>query len=275
MYCHRVIPVLLYQQGSLVRSEAFQIHQKLGDPEQQAERYKDWDVDELVYIDISRGQGIRASGTAEASGGVLDHLPRIAARCFAPLSVGGNIRTLEDIRVRLRLGADRAVINTAALERPAFISEAAHTFGAQATIVSIDARNGENGRYEVFAEGGRRATGLEPEDWAEEAERRGAGEIFLNSIDRDGAGIGYDIELVRRVADRVAIPVVACGGVGSFDHFAPAITEGHAAAVAAGNIFNFTELSYFAAKDALRAAGVNVRPSVPSQRFQDLIGDAA
>jgi imidazoleglycerol phosphate synthase cyclase subunit len=197
------------------------------------------------------------------SGGrrLIEFLAAIARNCFAPLAVGGGIRSLEDIHQHLDAGADRVVINTAAVDHPSFITEAAHRYGAQAIIISVDAARRPDGQYEVVCDCGARPTGKRVEAWASEIAALGAGEILLNSIDRDGMGTGYDTELVRRVTERVAIPVIACGGVGSFEHLASGIREGGAGSVAAANIFCFKELSYARAKDALAAAGIAVRPS--------------
>ena len=252
MLYHRVIPVLLFDNGAIYRSQQFSRHYRLGDPLAQLERYKAWDVDEIVYLDMHR----TANGTR-----LLDVLPEVGRNCFAPLAVGGGIRSIEEIHRHLELGADRVVLNTAAVETPSFITEAAHRYGAQAIIVSIDARKHSDGRHEVVVDSGRRPTGLLACDWAADAAARGAGEILVNSIDRDGMGMGYDAELLRSISARVSIPVIACGGVGEFEHFAAGITKGGVASVAAANIFGFKELSYPLAKDALRAAGVSVRPN--------------
>jgi cyclase len=252
----RVIPVLLFDDGAVWRSQEFSRHYELGDPIMQLERYKVWDVDEIIYIDMHR----TANGKR-----LLDFLPEIARNCFAPLATGGGIRTLEDIHNHLTLGADRVVINTAAFDDPGFIAAAAHRYGAQAIVVSIDARRHASG-FEVAVDSGRRPTGCKVEDWAKEAAARGAGEIFINSMDRDGMGQGYDTELVRRVAASVHVPVIACGGVGEMAHFAAGVTEGRAQALAAANIFAFRELSYLDAKDALMQASLSIRPSTPEPR---------
>ena len=175
----RVIPVLLFDDGAIWRSQEFARHYRLGDPIMQLERYKVWDVDEIVYLDMHRSPDGKR---------LLDFLPEIARNCFAPLATGGGIRTLEDIHNHLTLGADRVVINTAAFDDPDFIAEASHRYGAQAIVVSIDCRRGND--YEVVVESGRRPTGKKAQDWAAEAAARGAGEIFVNSIDRDGMGQG-------------------------------------------------------------------------------------
>jgi imidazoleglycerol phosphate synthase cyclase subunit len=253
----RVIPVLLFDDGAIYRSQQFTRHYRLGNPLQQLDRYKAWDVDEVIYIDMH----LRPNGRR-----LLEFLPAIARNCFAPLAVGGGIRTLEDIHQRLDSGADRVIINTAAVTDPQFITEAAQRYGAQAIIVSIDALARHDGTYEVVVDSGRRPTGKSVAEWASEAAARGAGEIFLNSIDRDGMGQGYDVELMRAVASRISIPLIACGGVGTFEHLVAGIRDGGASSVAAANIFCFKELGYFAAKDALAAAGIPVRPSETAPR---------
>jgi imidazoleglycerol phosphate synthase cyclase subunit len=261
MLYHRVIPVLLFDNGAIYRGQQFARHYRLGDPFRLLERYKAWDVDEIVYLDMHR----TPDGTR-----LLDVLPEVGRNCFAPLAVGGGIRSIEDIHRHLEAGADRVVINTAAVETPGFITDAAHQYGEQAIVVSIDARRRSDGSHEVIVDSGRRPTGLLAGDWAADAASRGAGEILINSMDRDGMGTGYDIELLRAITARVSIPVIACGGVGEFRHLADGIGEGGAASVAAANIFGFKELSYPLGKDALRSAGVSVRAahlrSGPSDR---------
>jgi cyclase len=213
-------------------------------------------VDEIVYIDMHCTPGGKR---------LIECLPEISRNCFAPLATGGGIRTLQDIHNHLTLGADRVVINTAAFDDPEFITQASHRYGAQAVIVSIDARRRGDG-YEVVVESGRRPTGRGVAEWAREAAERGAGEIFINSIDRDGMAEGYDTALIRTVASIVHVPVIACGGVGRMEHFPAAVTDGGAQAVAASNIFAFRELSYLEAKDALQQAGLPLRTSTPEPR---------
>lgn len=268
----RLIPVLLLKHGVIVRSQLFKVHQVIGNPMSTVERYSQWNVDELVVLDISRGgegHDLRRDDLHQTYAGntAIDVLREIAKVCFMPLTFGGQIRTLADIEARLAAGADKIAINTAALADPEFISASARRFGAQCVVVSIDALRHPDGRLEVLADGARRATGRSPASWAREAASRGAGEIFLNSVDRDGSGLGYDIDLIRAVTDGLSIPVVACGGVGRYEHFAPGITAGGAAAVAAANIFHFFELSYSHAKRACRDAGVPLRPVGLGSRF--------
>jgi len=258
----RLIPCILLKNGLVVRSQGFCDHQNLGDPIQQVKRYSDWQVDELMYLDITREGPYdfrRDDHKLKSFQGILEILSAVSRVCFAPLTFGGGIRTVEDIAERVKRGADKVVINTQALREPAFITEAAAVFGSQCLVVSIDVKRHPDGRYEVYAEGARTPTGLDPVRWAQDAEARGAGEIFLTAVDRDGMAGGYDLELVRAVAESVGIPVIASGGAGSFDHFVEGILEGKADAVAAANLFHFTEHSYPRAKKHLKAAGVNVR----------------
>ncbi|MBI4322982.1 MAG: imidazole glycerol phosphate synthase subunit HisF [Candidatus Omnitrophica bacterium] len=258
----RLIPCILLKNGLIVRSEQFQYHQNLGDPIHQVKRFTDWQVDELIYLDITRdGEHDlrRDDHKVKSLRNILDILSAVSKACFVPLAFGGGIRTLDDIAQRLRRGADKVVINTAALKEPSFLREAARVFGRQCLVVSIDVKRHDDGRYEVVADCGRAPTGREPVAWAQEAQRQGAGEIFLNSIDRDGMAQGYDLALVHSVAEAVDIPVIACGGAGTFDHFVQGVVEGQADAVAAANLFHFTEHSYPRAKKHMKAAALNVR----------------
>jgi len=245
----------------LVRSESFRVHQALGNPIHEVARFNEWNVDELVYLDISRDDHYdlrrddhKIRGLADSLG-ILDAVSR---SCFMPLTWGGRIRTLADIRERINRGADKVAINTAAVATPTLITEGALAFGSQAIVVCIDVLRHEDGRTEVVVDGGRTATGLAPDAWAQEAERFGAGEILLQSVDRDGTGRGYDLELIRSVAAATHIPVIACGGVGTYEHYAAGVKAG-AAAVAAANIWHFKELSDRNGKRALARAGIDVR----------------
>jgi cyclase len=258
----RLIPCLLLKNGLLVRSEEFSLHQIVGNPIHQVERFNAWAVDELIYIDITREGAYdmrRDDHKIKDKTELVDIIEEISRTCFMPLTFGGGIRSIEDIRTRLAHGADKVTVNSQAVDTPEFITEAARRFGSQAIIVSIDARKHGDGEWEVFTRWGRDATGLGPVEWAREAERRGAGEIFLNSIDRDGMAGGYDLPLIRAVSDATRIPVIACGGVGRFSHLVAGVTEGRASAVSAANIFHFTEHSTLRAKKVLAEAGVDVR----------------
>lgn len=261
---NRLIPVVLLKNGLIVRSQLFRIHQSIGNPMHTVRRLSNWNVDELVLLDISAEDhhDLRRDDlqVQYADTTLLGLLPDIAKLCFMPLAVGGRIRTVQDMRERFARGADKCVINSQAVKTPALIHEASQAFGAQAVVVSIDAMRAPDGQLEVYIDGGKTATGLNPALWAHECERLGAGEIFLNSIDRDGSGYGYDLELVQLVCAAVSIPVIACGGVGSYSDFVPGIAEAGASAVAAANIFNFYELAYPHAKRTCIEAGISMRP---------------
>jgi cyclase len=258
----RLIPCLLLKNGVLVRSQAFDVHQAIGYPLNEVERFNQWSVDELIYLDISR-DGTYDIGRSDHKvanlASSLEILDAVSRTCFMPLTFGGGIRTFEDVRVRLQRGADKVAMNTAAFETPDLVTAAATSFGSQAIVVSIDVRGDAESGYEVVTRGGSTGTGRDPGSWATEVERLGAGEILLNSVDRDGTGKGYDLDLVREVTSRVRIPVIALGGVGTYEHFAPAVQHAGASAVAAANIFHFKELSDRNAKRALKRAGVDVR----------------
>jgi imidazole glycerol-phosphate synthase subunit HisF len=263
----RLIPCLFLQNGFLVRSEQFKQHQLLGNALHQVTRFNEWEVDELIYLDISKDPDYdirRDDMKIKNSETVLDILEAISKTCFMPLTFGGKIRTLQDIQDRISRGTDKVTINTAAITNPDFIREAASFFGSQAIIVSIDVKFFESlqphgSHYEVYYHHGQTPTGKDPVVWAKEVEKLGAGEIFLNAIDRDGMACGYDLALINSVAEAVSIPVIACGGVGRFQHLAEGIQNGQADAVAAGNIFHFTELSVQQARKSLLKVGVDVR----------------
>ncbi len=257
----RLIPCVLLQNGFLVRSEKFTTHQIIGNPIHEVTRFSQWAVDELIYIDISGDDYYdqrRDDAKVKSMDSALRILEEVAKTCFMPLTFGGRIRTIQDIRDRTSRGADKITVNTIALEKPEFITKAAQAFGSQCIVASIDALKHGDGVHEVYSHGGKNPTGLEPVWWARRVEKAGAGEIFLNSIDRDGTASGYDLELIRRVAAAVNIPVIACGGVGSYEHFVEGVEAG-ASAVSAANIFHFKELSDRNAKRAMNRAGINVR----------------
>ena len=257
----RLIPVLLLQNGLLVRSERFTIHQIIGNPVHEVERFNQWSVDELIYLDITRDDRYDLRREDQRVRGLSDPLTileEVSKTCFMPLTWGGRIRSVEQMRERFLRGADKIAINSEAVRRPQLISQAAAAFGSQAVVVSIDARRSPDGKAEVMIDGGRTPAGLRPEAWARQAEERGAGEILLQSIDRDGTGLGYDLELIRAVAGSTTIPVVACSGVGRYEQYAEGIRAG-ASAVAAANIWHFKELSDRGGKRALAKAGVEVR----------------
>lgn len=273
MLKNRLIPVILLRNGVVVQSRGFKRYQPLGNPVAMVRRLNTWMADELIYLDISprEDEDARLHHSGMTGGGeILEIIKSVSEASFMPLTFGGGIRTIEDINLRLAAGADKVTINSQALADPAFITAASRIFGAQCIVVSIDVKINEAGKYEVMAERGRVATGRHPVEWAEEAELRDAGEIFLNSIDRDGAGIGYDLDLIKMVSAAVSIPVIACGGVGEWRHFAEGLQIGGASAVAAANIFNYTEQSVFNAKKFLYEKGLNVRkPELVADHLRD------
>ncbi len=249
----RVIPCLDVKDGRVVKGVQFLELRDAGDPVEQAAAYDAAGADELMFLDITASH--------EGRGAILDVIARTAEVCFMPVSVGGGIRTVDDARTLLRAGADKISINTAAVENPDLISGCADAFGAQATVVAIDAKRRADGEgWEVFTYGGRKATGLDVVDYAATVVARGAGEILLTSMDRDGARDGYDIALLAKVNAAVGVPVIASGGAGSTDHLIDAVKTGHADAVLAASIFHFGDISIGEAKAAMRAAGIPVRP---------------
>lgn len=227
----RVIPALLLQRQGLVKTVKFKDPKYLGDPINIVRIFNDKEVDELVFLDIT--------ATNENRPPAFPLLANITSECFMPLGYGGGIRSLDEIKTLLSLGIEKIILNTSAVENPALIYKAADYAGSQAVVVSIDVKKTFSGKYEVCTRGGRQRTGLDPVKHALEMEKQGAGELFVNSIDRDGTMQGYDIDLVRRVADAVRIPVVACGGAGNLNHLASVIKNGHASAAAAGSLFVF------------------------------------
>lgn len=251
----RIIPCLDVKDGRVVKGVNFVGLRDAGDPVEQARIYDAAGADELCFLDITASN--------ENRGIILDVVRATAEQCFMPLTVGGGVRTLEDIRKLLLAGADKVSINTAAIANPEFVREAAEKFGTQCIVVAIDAKQVGPGKFEIFTHGGRRATGIDAVEWAKRMESLGAGEILLTSMDRDGTKIGYDLELTRVVSDAVRVPVIASGGVGSLDHLVAGVKDGHAAAVLAASIFHFGQHSIAEAKAALEAAGVAVRPASP------------
>ena len=249
----RVIPCLDVDAGRVVKGVKFKNLRDAGDPVELAARYDSEGADEIVFYDIT--------ASAEARDTMVDVVERTAEEVFIPLTVGGGVRTLEDARRLLRVGADKVSVNSAAVERPQLVDELADTFGTQCVVVGVDVRRSDGGGFEVFTHGGRRATGIDAIDWATECERRGAGELVLNSMDRDGTRLGFDLELTRTVTDTVGIPVVASGGVGVLEHLVDGAVLGRADAVLAASIFHFAEATVAQAKAALAAAGVTVRPA--------------
>ncbi len=251
----RVIPCLDVKDGRVVKGVNFINLRDAGDPVESAVAYDRAGADELCFLDITASH--------EDRGILLDVVRRTAEVCFMPLTVGGGIRTPDDIRKLLLAGADKASINSAAVADRQFVRAAAEKFGSQCVVVAIDAKRvsaaGAPGRWEIFTHGGRRPTGIDAVAYAREVAELGAGEILLTSMDRDGSKIGFDLELTRAIADAVPIPVIASGGVGSLDHLVEGVTEGHASAVLAASIFHFGEFTIREAKVRMAAAGIPVR----------------
>jgi cyclase len=252
----RVIPCLDVDAGRVVKGVRFQNLRDAGDPVELAARYDDEGADELVFYDIT--------ASADGRQTMVDVVARTAEQVFMPLTVGGGVRTLDDARKLLRVGADKVSVNSAAVTEPSLIDQLSDTFGAQCVVVGIDVRRSST-RYEVYTHGGRTATGTDAIAWAVECERRGAGEVVLNSMDRDGTRSGFDLDLTRQVVRSIGIPVVASGGVGRLDHLVEGALAGGADAVLAASIFHFGEATVAEAKARLAAAGVLVRP-VPGAR---------
>ncbi len=251
----RIIPCLDVKDGRVVKGVNFVDLIDAGDPVEAAAAYDAAGADELTFLDITASNENRNT--------IFDIVERTASRCFMPLTVGGGVRTVEDIRRLLKAGADKVSINTAAVTRREFVREAAEKFGAQCIVVAIDAKkvsgSGASDRWEIFTHGGRKPTGLEVIGFAREVVALGAGEILLTSMDRDGTKAGFDIALTRAVADAVSVPVVASGGVGTLDHLVAGVRDGHASAVLAASIFHFGTFTIAEAKRHMAAAGIPVR----------------
>jgi imidazole glycerol-phosphate synthase subunit HisF len=249
----RVIPCLDVDAGRVVKGTKFVELRDAGDPAELAARYGREGADELVFLDIT--------ATVEGRASTYDVISRTAEEVFIPLTVGGGVRAEEDVRALLRAGADKVAVNTAAVREPALLSRCAERFGTQCMVVAIDAQRA-NGHWEVVIDAGRTATGLDAVAWAAEAtQRRGAGEVLLTSIDRDGTGQGYDLDLLRAVCEAVRVPVVASGGAGALEHFAEALTDGGADAVLAASRFHFEQITLAEVKAFLAERGIPVRPA--------------
>ncbi len=257
----RIIPCLDVKGGRVVKGVNFVDLVDAGDPVEQAKVYEAQGADELCFLDITASHENRDV--------LFEVVTAVAEQCFMPLTVGGGVRTLEDVRKLLLAGADKVSINTAAVKKPEFVREAAEKFGSQCIVVAIDAKcaltptlsrmREREKKYEIFTHGGRNATGIDAVGWAKKMADYGAGEILLTSMDRDGTKQGFDIALTRAVADAVTIPVVASGGVGELKHFVEGVKEGHASALLAASIFHFGEYSIGKVKEAMRKAGLAVR----------------
>ncbi|MBR0799904.1 imidazole glycerol phosphate synthase subunit HisF [Bradyrhizobium jicamae] len=255
MFKVRVIPCLDVKDGRVVKGVNFVDLRDAGDPVEAAIAYDAAGADELTFLDIT--------ATHENRGIILDVVRRTAEACFMPLTVGGGVRTVEDIKTLLRSGADKVSINSAAVSRREFVKEAAEKFGEQCIVVAIDAkrvkRAGGSDRWEIFTHGGRNATGIDAIEYAQEVVALGAGEILLTSMDRDGTRQGFDLPLTRAIADSVPVPVIASGGVGNLDHLVEGVREGHATGVLAASIFHFGEFTIRQAKDHMVRAGLPMR----------------
>lgn len=249
----RLIPCLDVKDGRVVKGVNFVDLRDAGDPVEIAKAYDEAGADELCFLDIT--------ATHEDRGIIFDAIQRTAEACFMPLTVGGGVRSLDDIRKLLLAGADKVSINSAAVANRDFVRQASEKFGAQCVVVAIDAKSVAPGKWEIFTHGGRKPTGIDAVSFAREVTSLGAGEILLTSMDRDGTGQGFDIDLTRTIADAVSVPVIASGGVGNLDHLVAGIQDGHAAAVLAASIFHFGTYSIGEAKRHLAAAGIPMRLS--------------
>jgi len=247
----RIIPCLDVDQGRVVKGVNFVDLVDAGDPVEQAKLYDEAGADELCFLDITASSDNRET--------IFDVVRDTAEHCFMPLTVGGGVRTTDDIRKLLLAGADKVAINTAAVKNPDFVGDAAQKFGSQCIVVSVDAKSTGPDTFEIFTHGGREATGIEAIGWSQRMAELGAGEILLTSMDRDGTKAGFNLELTRAVADAVPIPVVASGGVGTLEHLVEGVKQGHASAVLAASIFHFGTYTIAEAKAHMKAAGVAVR----------------
>ena len=251
MFTKRIIPCLDVNNGRVVKGVNFVNLRDAGDPVEIAAAYDKAGADEVVFLDIT--------ASCEQRDTVVDMVRRVAANVFIPFTVGGGIRTVDDFKRLLREGADKISVNSAAIDRPELISEAADKFGSQCVVVAIDAKRREDGGWNIYKHGGRLDTGIDAIEWAKKVETLGAGEILLTSMDCDGTKAGYDLALTRAIADAVSIPVIASGGAGTLEHFYDALTEGGADAALAASLFHYKELEISQVKDYLADRGISVR----------------
>lgn len=261
MLKRRLIPILYIKNGLIVRSERFSYHQNLGNVVDETKRYSEWNVDELIYIDITRSGGYdlrRDDLKVKSQSTILEFLQQLSKVCMMPLTFGGGIKTLGDIAQRVEKGADKITVNTAAFTNPNLIRSAAKRFGKQCIVVSIDYKIIDNTPI-VFVSDGTKSTNVNLFDWMREAERCEAGELFINSIDRDGMANGYDIAVISKAAEVTKLPVIAAGGAGDFNDFVEVAQQTAVSGIAAGNIFHFSENSYPRAKKLLLQNNINVR----------------
>ncbi len=253
MLSRRIIPCLDIDHGRVVKGVQFVALRDAGDPVEVAKRYNDEGADELTFLDIS--------ASYEQRGTLAEVVSAVAAQVFIPLTVGGGVRSVEDIRTLLLAGADKVSINSAAVKEPELVRAAARRFGNSCIVVAIDAKRVDD-HWEVFTHGGRHSTGLNAITWAQQMADYGAGEILLTSMDRDGTGVGFDLELTRAVSDAVPVPVIASGGVGAIEHFAEGVVQGHADAVLAASVFHFGQFRIAEVKAEMIKAGIPVRESI-------------
>ncbi len=251
----RIIPCLDVDNGRVVKGVQFVDIRDAGDPVEVAKQYDQQGADEITFLDIT--------ATSDNRGTMVHVVEEVASQVFIPLTVGGGIRSVEDIRTMLNAGADKVAINSAAIFNPGFVQEACDAFGSQCIVIAIDAKKvslpDEDDRWEIFTHGGRKSTGIDAVEWAQKMEDLGAGELLVTSMDRDGTKNGFDLSLTRAISDSVKIPVIASGGVGKLEHLAEGIIEGHAEAVLAASIFHFSEYTVEEAKKAMQAQGIEVR----------------
>lgn len=247
----RIIPCLDVKDGRVVKGVNFVELIDAGDPVEQAKLYDAQGADELCFLDIT--------ASSDNRGILYDVISKVAEQCFMPLTVGGGVRTLADIRNLLLAGADKVSINTEAVKNPDFVAQAAEKFGSQCIVVAIDAKSVAPGKFEVFTHGGRNATGIDAVEWAKKMVALGAGEILLTSMDRDGTKIGVDLELTRAVSEAVSVPVIASGGIGTLEHFSQAVKDGKADAVLAASVFHFGTFSIEQVKKSMHERGIAVR----------------
>lgn len=251
----RIIPCLDVDNGRVVKGVQFVEIRDAGDPVEVAKRYDQQGADEITFLDITASADNRET--------IVHVVEQVASQVFIPLTVGGGIRTVEDVRRMLNAGADKVSINTAAIFNPEFVKQASDLFGSQCIVVAIDAKKvsqaGEPNRWEIFTHGGRKATGIDAIEWAQRMEQYGAGELLITSMDRDGTKIGFDLELTQGIADAVKIPIIASGGVGELQHLVEGVTQGHAQAVLAASIFHFGQHTIAEAKQAMQNQGIEVR----------------
>jgi len=251
MLAKRIIPCLDVHAGRVVKGVKFVELRDAGDPVEIARKYDAAGADEITFLDIT--------ASSDARNTMVEVIERVADQVFIPLTVGGGVRSAEDVRKLLNAGADKVSINTTAVEHPEVVEQAAGRFGSQAIVVAIDARASGDGRWEVFTHGGRKPRGLDAVEWAREMTRRGAGEILLTSMDRDGTRSGFDLALTRAVSEAVTVPVIASGGVGTLEHLAQGVEEGKADAVLAASVFHFGEITIAEAKRFLASRGIEMR----------------